>query len=59
MFSYISQEFKVGIVSREDDVNDLFSSLQKLLNLRTSNAGLHMIAFIYCVHRMDFIWVEI
>lgn len=49
----------MGIVSREDDVNDLFSSLQKLLNLRTSNAGLHMIAFIYCVHRMDFIWVEI
>jgi len=59
MFAYISEKLKVGLVPREGVVKDLFFSFKKLLNLRTSNSGLHMIAVIYCVHRVDFIWVEI
>ena len=59
MFVYISEKLKVDLVSHADVVNDLFLSLQKLLNLRTSNVGLHVVVVIYCVHRMNFIWVEI
>jgi hypothetical protein len=43
---YIYEELKVGHVSHEDAVKELFVSLQKLLNLRTSNGGLHMSAVV-------------
>jgi hypothetical protein len=55
---YIAEKLKVGHFSHEDVANELFLSLQKLLNLKTCNGGLHMISVIYCAHCMDFIRME-